>query len=413
MKVSLLKSNWLIFSWGILLLTIVGCTSNKPPSHLKGKWRFVFKVGQEQLPFNAEIIQESNRLQFYTVNGDERIRADEFEVRGDSLFIRLPIFNTALIGKLEAGNIKGNYFDYSRKGDYQIPFSATKDSTSRFAIKGKPTQDVSGKWKVAFSPGSDNEYPALGVFEQKGNQAFGTFLTTTGDYRYLEGNVFGDSLFLSCFDGSHVFLFKAKVNDTRIEGDFWSGNHWQENWSGTRDENYELPNPNSLTFIKHGYSKLDFSFKNLNEETVSLTDKKFQDKVVIVQIMGSWCPNCMDETAYLVSLYNKFHQQGLEVVSLAFEKSDNVETNIHSLKRLKEHFDIPYEILIAGKASKTEAAQKLPMLNHVLSFPTSIFIDREGNVRKIHTGFSGPGTGEYYREFVEETDQFVSELLIE
>lgn len=121
----------------------------------------------------------------------------------------------------------------------------------------------------------------------------------------------------------------------------------------------------------------------------------------------------MDETAYLVSLHNKFHQQGLEVVSLAFEKSDDTEINTQSLNRLKEHFSIPYEILLAGKASKTEAARKLPMLNHVLSFPTSIYIDREGKVRKIHTGFSGPGTGEYYKEFVEKTNQFVTELLIE
>ena len=129
--------------------------------------------------------------------------------------------------------------------------------------------------------------------------------------------------------------------------------------------------------------------------------------------MGSWCPNCMDETAYLVSLYNKFSGQGLEVISLAFEKSDNEETNLRSLKRLKEHFDVPYEILLAGMASKTEAAQKLPMLNHVLSFPTTIYIDRKGEVRRIHTGFAGPGTGEYYSEFVEETDRFVTQLLIE
>lgn len=402
-----------MFSLTILTLCFLGCEEEEQPSELKGQWRFIFKIGKEDLPFKAEILEESGKLQFYAINGGERIRADEFEARGDSLFIRLPIFNTALIGKLENGAISGNYFDYSRKDDYRIPFTALKDSTTRFPITTEPVQDVSGKWKVEFSPGSDNEYPALGVFEQKGNRAFGTFLTTTGDYRYLEGNVSGDSLLLSCFDGSHVFLFKAKVDGDHIEGDFWSGNHWQENWVGERDETFELPDPTSLTFIKNGYSKLDFTFKNINGETVSLDDERYQDKVVIVQVMGSWCPNCMDETAYLVSLYNKFHQQGLEVVSLAFEKSYNIETNIHSLNRLKEHFDIPYEILLAGKANKTEAAKKLPMLNHVLSFPTSIFIDREGKVRRIHTGFSGPGTGEYYQEFVEETDNFVTQLLIE
>lgn len=413
MKASLLKASSPIFSAAVLILCLLSCKEEKQPLQLIGQWRFVFKIDNAELPFNAEILKENDTLQFYVINGEERIRCDEFEVRDDSLFIRLPIFNTALIGKIEGGIISGNYFDYSRKDDYQISFSAIKDSSTRFPVTAEPALNVSGKWKVMFSAGSDNEYPALGIFEQVGNRAFGTFLTTTGDYRYLEGNVSGESLMLSCFDGSHVFLFKAKVSGDHIKGDFWSGNHWQESWTGVRDEDFELPDPSTLTFIKHGYSKLDFSFKNINGETVSLNDEKFKNKVVIVQIMGSWCPNCMDETAYLVSLYNQFHEQGLEVVSLAFEKSDNVETNIHSLNKLKKHFEIPYDILLAGKASKTEAAQKLPMLNHVLSFPTSIFIDKEGKVRKIHTGFSGPGTGEYYRGFVKETDKFVSQLLME
>lgn len=402
-------------SWiaGLVLLFVVGCAEKQPSTALQGTWLFQFDIGEETLPFNAEIVEEDGRMQFYTINGDERIRADEFEVKGDSVQIRLPIFNTALIGRLEDGSISGNYFDYSRKDNYHIPFKAQKSKDSRFSTTVPAKVNVAGKWRVKFSPGSDNEYDAIGVFTQKENKAFGTFLTNTGDYRYLEGNVVGDSLMLSCFDGSHVFLFKAKIEGNRIEGDFWSGNHWQENWTGERDEKYELPDPTTLTLLKPGFSKVAFSFPNIEGKVVSLADKRYEDKVVVIQIMGSWCPNCMDETAYLVSLYEKFHAQGLEVISLGFEKSDNEETNIRSLKRLQDHFHVPYEILLAGKANKEEAAKKLPMLNHVLSFPTSIFIDRKGDVRRIHTGFAGPGTGEYYQEFVEETDNFVTQLLIE
>ena len=408
MKASLSKVNFLF----VAIVLAFGC--NKPaPKSIQGTWRFVFDLGHSELPFEAEIVKENEVLSFYAINGEERIRADVFEYRNDSVFVQLPIFNTALVGKVQEGKINGNYYDYSRKGDYSIPFKATKGFESRFEFAKEPEVNVSGKWKIAFSPGSDNEYAAIGQFEQQGNKASGTFLTTTGDYRFLEGNVSGDSLFLSCFDGSHVFLFKAKLKGDKIVGDFWSGTHWQENWIGERDADFELPDATSLTFLKPGYSEVDFSFKNLNGNEVSLQDDAYSNKVIVVQIMGSWCPNCMDETAYLVSLHNKYHSQGLEVISLAFEKSDNQSTNIHSLQRLKEHFDVPYEILLAGKASKTEAAKKLPMLNHVLSFPTSIFIDRTGKVRRIHTGFSGPGTGEYYHEFVEETDKFVTQLLIE
>lgn len=401
-----------VYLLSFLLLTSFGCAEKHAEKTLVGNWLFKFNLVEATLPFNAQIIENEGKLQFYAVNGNERIRADVFDVKGDSLFVQLPIFNTALIGKLTDESIEGIYFDYSRKEDYQITFSATKSFKSRFIALQPASVNVSGKWKVEFSPGSDNAYMAIGEFQQEGSKATGTFLTTTGDYRYLDGNVSGDSLFLSCFDGSHAFLFKAKVFGDSINGAFWSGTHWQENWIGVRDDNYELPDADELTFLKPGCEQLEFSFPNMDGVTVSLSDDRFQEKVVIVQLMGSWCPNCMDETAYLVQLHEKFHQQGLEIISLAFEKSDK-ETNIRSLKRLKSHFNIPYEILLAGKASKKEAANKLPMLNHVLSFPTSIFIDREGKVRRIHTGFSGPGTGQYYQEFVEETDRFVTQLLIE
>jgi thiol-disulfide isomerase/thioredoxin len=391
----------------------LGCTPSQNGDDLKGTWRFALNLGEEELPFKAEIKEENGELRFYVVNGDERIRADEFKFEEDSLYIRLPIFNTALIGKYDGENVIGVFRDYSRKGEYRIPFVATKGDDSRFPIGNGAPSDVNGKWKVEFSPGSDNEYLAMGKFEQRGNQAYGTFLTTTGDYRYLEGNVVGDSLYLSCFDGAHAFLFKARINGDAMDGNFWSGNHWQENWTGVRSADYELPDPTSLTFLNPGYSKVDFSFENMDGQIVRLSDESYKEKVVIVQLMGSWCPNCKDETAYLVSLHKKFHEQGLEIVALAFEKSENKETNLSSLNRMKDHFQVPYEILLAGRASKTEAAQKLPMLNHVLSFPTTIFIDRNGEVRRIHTGFSGPGTGEYYHEFVEETDKFVTQLLIE
>jgi peroxiredoxin len=398
----------------MLLSLISGCAEKQDRSaDLVGNWLVNMELPGAVLPFNARIVMDGDAIQFYAINGDERIRAEEFLVEKDSFFVSLPVFNTALIGKVSDGEVTGNFHDFTRKGDYQIPFKATRSFENRFSNLSKPTVDVSGKWKVLFSPASDGEYEAIGVFEQLGAKATGTFLTTTGDYRYLEGNISGDSLFLSCFDGSHAFLFKARISGDSIFGDFWSGNHWRENWTGIRDESFKLPDPSSLTFLKPGYTKLDFEFENLEGETVSLSDQQFENKVVIVQIMGSWCPNCKDETAYLVSLHEKFHDQGLEVISLAFEKSDNKQTNIKSLERLRDHFGVPYEILIAGKASKKEAAQKLPMLNHVLSFPTSIFIGRNGEVRKVHTGFSGPGTGEYYQEFVEETDRLVTQLLIE
>ena len=238
-------------------------------------------------------------------------------------------------------------------------------------------------------------------------------MTETGDYRFLEGNVYNDSIYLSCFDGSHLFLFKALLKQDSLIGTFWSGTHWEEPWVAVRNESFELTNPDSLTFLKEGYSELAFTFPNIDHDNVSLKDEKYNGKVVIVNIMGPWCPNCKDETAYLTQLYNKNHEKGLEIIALSFDKSDDFETSKQNIIKLKTFFNADYDFLIAGKADKIATAKSLPMLDHIMSYPTTVFIDKKGKIRKINTGFYGPATGAYYTRYVEQTNEFVTKLLAE
>ena len=176
-----------------------------------------------------------------------------------------------------------------------------------------------------------------------------------------------------------------------------------------------LPSANELTFLKEGYDSLDFSFPDEDGNMVSLTDERFDNKVVIVQIMGTWCPNCLDESKYYTKYYQANAERGLEIVALAFEYAKTEDKAFASIKRLRDKLDISYPILLAqyGTSDKAKAQEKLPMLNHVLSYPTSIFIDKTGKVRKIHTGFNGPATGEKYEEFKTEFESFVGGLLQE
>ena len=53
------------------------------------------------------------------------------------------------------------------------------------------------------------------------------------------------------------------------------------------------------------------------------------------------------------------------------------------------------------------------MLNKVMGFPTTIIIDKKGVVRKIHTGFSGPGTGVYYEKYIAGFENFINKLIKE
>jgi thiol-disulfide isomerase/thioredoxin len=394
-------------------LLLSGCET-KPsqtiPLQTSGDWLFELVIEGHTIPFHAKIETDSVGTKFWVHNGAERIEADLVEVKDDSLIVQLAVFNTVLKALfLSDSTLKGAYFDYSRE-NYSIPLVGSK-GTPRFPQLDSARVSLAGRWAVGFSPGTDDGYPAVGEFKQNGNYVEGTFLTTTGDFRFLEGTVSGDSVLLSAFDGAHALLFKARIAGDSIFGGFWSGNHWQEPWIGVRNEKAMLPNPETLTFLNPGYKRLAFSFKDIEGNVVSLSDKRFRNKVVIVQLMGSWCPNCMDETSYLVEVYKQYHAEGLEVIALAFERESDELNAIRNLSRWRTHFSIPYTILLAGSSSKDEASEKLPMLNRVLSFPTTIIIDRKMKVRRIYTGFSGPGTGEYYTDFTNRMDLLLVDLL--
>ena len=402
------------FLFSILVIFILSsCNQDKIEFLSYGTYRAELKVQDNQiLPFLFKVI-DTNSIEVY--NAEEVIEVDEIEYQNDSVYIQTPVFEGYIVAKIENQKLTGSFIKESL--DRIVPFSAEK-SSARFKDElSKPTTNISGNWETVFSPNSEvDKYIAKGVFNQKGNLVTGTFRTTTGDYRYLEGIISGDSLKLSTFDGAHAFLFTAKVTDSTMIGNFYSGNHWKEPFVAKLNNNYELPHEDNLTYIKEDYEKFDFSFPDETGKLISLSDDRFKNKVVLVQIMGTWCPNCLDESKYYVNYLKENPSQDLEIISLAFEVAKTKEKALDRIMRLKKRIAIKYPVLLADYgniADKKLAAKKLPMLNHIISYPTTIFIDKKGEVRKIHTGFNGPATGNKYLEFKKEFENFVSTIFNE
>jgi thiol-disulfide isomerase/thioredoxin len=252
-------------------------------------------------------------------------------------------------------------------------------------------------------------------FQQQGNRLTGTFLTPSGDYRYLSGVVHGDSLQLSCFDGSHAYYFGATLDaDGKLSnGVFASGPTWLERWSAVKDPKARIDETISAMQLRPGEESLGFRFPDLDSQWVSLTDERFRGKVVVIQIMGSWCPNCMDETAFLSEYYRENKNRGIEMVALAYEYTTDFQRASKSLKKFRDKFKVGYPMLITGVTStdslKTE--KTLPELTPIKAFPTTIFIGRDGRVKKIHGGFYGPGSGEYYDAFRKEFNETIDGLI--
>ncbi|MCR9076600.1 MAG: hypothetical protein NXI07_11225, partial [bacterium] len=212
--------------------------------------------------------------------------------------------------------------------------------------------DFSGRWRVEFETSDE---PAIGVFEVDENQiATGTFLTTTGDYRFLEGRVDGPYLRLSAFDGAHAFLFHARMQeDGSIKGDFWSGNWHHETWTAFRDDEATLPDAFEQTTITDERALADAVFKDIDGNPTRVLDAldETNAKARVLEIFGTWCPNCSDAGRELVSLKEKYGDD-LGIVGLAFEVTEDFERSSQQVQRHHEHIGSDWEVLIAGLSDK-------------------------------------------------------------
>lgn len=387
----------------------------------KGTWRGVLTLSEKKneiiLPFNFDVSYYKNKIILTVRNAEEKITVNDIKIQHDSVFIKMPLFDSEFKTVLKNDTLRGVWINYNKKEKNTIPFEAYYNDTRRFVTDKTSTIDFGGKYEVTFDAGKESEYKAVGIFAQVGNKLTGTFLTETGDYRYLEGSVQNNNMALSCFDGSHAFLFFANSPKTSGKADSLSGEAFYgisgtEKWTAVRNESFELKDPESITYLKNPDEKVYFSFPNLNGQTVSLTDERFKNKVVIIQLMGTWCPNCMDETAYLAQVYKQYKSKGLEIVALAYERTTDFEKAKNNVIRAKKKFNADYEFLITGLNGATKASESMPFLNKVSAFPTTLILDRKHRVKSIYTGYNGPATGKAYENYKAKTESLLQQLLL-
>lgn len=398
----------------IFLLTAIAFSCSKPADLKTGTWRASLNLQEHDLPFNLRIVSDyTGGYDAYLKNAGEELLLDEVTFINDSINIVLHVFDAQIRAAVRENSLEG-FYTVNYNPAYKVPFKAIFDQAYRF----RPTDttaivaDFSGTYEVLFVNETDTTQ-SIGIVNQKGNHATGSFLTTTGDYRYLEGGVFNDTLFLSTFDGNHAYLFEAVKKDSLLTGDFWSGKTYHQSWTGFKNEKASLPDAESLTYLKPGYKTITFTFPDLNNRNVSLTDERFKNKVVILQLFGTWCPNCMDETKFLSPWYDNNKARGVEVLGLAFERKPDFNYAVERVNKMKSKWSVNYNFVIAGVDDKSQASDALPALNKVAAFPTTIFIGKDGNVKHIHTGFEGPGTGAYHERWKQRFNEIVNELLTE
>jgi thiol-disulfide isomerase/thioredoxin len=400
-----------------IAIVLAACTT-KEQNDVKirqGVWRGVINIQGKDLPFNFIVEDDSTgKTKLFIKNAQESLEIDEVKFSNDSIRATLHIFDSELKAKISGDSLAG-FFIKNYEKNYRLPFRAAYGQGFRFTkvVAETKVPDFTGKYAVTFINDRDTTI-AVGIFTQKENHAEGTFLTPTGDYRFLEGEIINDTMHLSTFDGNHAYLFTAVKNkDGNLTGDYWSGKSWHESWTGVRDESAALPDSKTLTYLKEGFDKIEFRFPDENGNIITPADAKYKNKVLILQLMGTWCPNCMDETKFLTEWYEKNKHRNIEIIALAYEAKPDFAYASSRVKKMKAKLNIPYEVVIAGTRDKEEASKTLPMLNKISAFPTTIIVGKDGFVKEIDTGFSGPGTGIYYDRYKQHFNEVINDLLLQ
>lgn len=359
------------------------------------------------LPFNFSVTNDSTLV----VQNSSEIVDFSIVYSNDSIFIKSKVFEGFIKGVLVENKINGFFTIESL--DRSVPFSSYKNN-NRFNIDFDENKKLTlNRWKFTFNPNKDNASFSVGIFNSIGeNEISATFRTTTGDYGYMHGGYKENKIVLSTFNGSRAYLFEAEMNKDSIEGVMYAGNHSKTIVKGVLDNDFELSNEYSLTSLKGKNQKFDFSFENTLGKLISIDDKFYDGKSMVVQLMGSWCSNCLDESKFYVDYMNKNELKDIEFVALAFEYAKTKDDALNSIQKLKKQLGINYPILLAqyGSSDKSRALEKFPMLNKIISYPTTIFLDKNKDVIKIHTGFNGPATGEKYTEFINEFNSTIKFL---
>lgn len=401
-----------------LTLSLLFVSSCKQPDDGTKTYRAVVKR-EDGLPivFNIEQEKKGDAIVWNIINAGEKILVDDVTQKGDSLLINLPFFEAQLnLIKSDKG-YQGNWYKRTSKGDQTVPVFIEEGEERLVLAGGKAKFNLSGRWSVVFTKETGKEVNAIAEFEQRGDSLTGTFLTATGDYRYLEGVVKNDSLVLSTFDGTHAYFFSAKImHEGKLDnGVFASGPVYKESWVAVRDSLGSIDETKALMQLKGVENKLKFRFPDLDSNLVGINDERFKNKVVVVQILGSWCPNCMDETAFLSEYYKKNTAKGVEVIGLAYEYTTEFAVARKNLMRFKNRFKVDYPMLITGVTSSDSlrTEKTLPEMTEIKAFPSMILIGKDGTVRKTHAGYAGPATGIHHETFKKKFQEDIDALLQE
>ena len=401
---------------------LVAQKSSKP---LSGTYLGQFTLHGYPVPFRFRLNSTGKHPDLTLFNADEKVVLPLLMPAGatDSLRVLIEQYDAELVFAAAAG---GKLSGYYKRYNLAKPFIPLAFTAKPATLGGGHSAYLNNFQTYDLSIGkAEASEQAIGLFDLTPlGRAAGSVLTNSGDYRYMEGRMGSpdgslneenkNDFYLSVFSGAspNLLVMKAinvvnnKVSSFKVfRGVLVS--------PGGTDSVKAVFNRYTLTGLKPGKNSISFSLYNEKGKLVSFSDVRYKNKVVLVTLMGTWCPNCIDEARFLGPWYKNNKHRGLEVIGLSFERKNDSAYANKAIARTKARLELDYEILFAGQNKKDDVLKVLPELNGFNGYPTLLFIDRKGFVRKIHTGYTGPATRKFYSEFKTDFESTVNKLLDE
>lgn len=412
-------------------LLLTGNAALAADAGISGQWDAVLSRNGADIPFRLDITGEGAGLKGVFYDGFKPYEATTHaSFQNGNLVLDLEHYLTTINAKLEGGQLNGSVLAQGRESSAQYTFRATRHVDAPASAAAAP--QIAGTWIIPLAtPSSKGEKAFRFVVQQRGAEVAGAILRIDGDTGSYSGAFKDGRWVLSHFDGGRpgVIQVTPKSDGTleiRQQVDRPAKASGEYGNDSTPDGRYAnsltayradvaaakgLPQPEDFlthTTASNPDDTFKFSFPDADGRLVTQDDPRFKGKVVVAVVTGTWCPNCHDEAQYLVQLDKTYRDQGLAIVALNFEEPDQQDT----LKRQKafiKQYGVKYTYLTAG--SPAQMWEKVPQLNHLDTWPATVFIGRDGKVKAVHSGFASPASGEFHAQLQQEFTSRIEHLL--
>ncbi|HLA69453.1 MAG TPA: TlpA disulfide reductase family protein [Bacteroidota bacterium] len=403
---------WALFCFPLLLL--LACQKPIPE---RATWSGTIILAENQkLPLRLEIDFASSPPSGSFLVGEERTAIPEISRNGDSLSIILSEYGAAMHGKWDGKSWNGAFFRY-RKDTVRLEFSASPEPAepAKPAASSPPGVHLVGTFQVYYNNPDGIDSTTMAKFWTRGDSVFGTFIDPSGDHGLMVGTQSGTTARVGRFTGWQANLIELEQREGQWRGKYYARQFPPQVFSlVSRPSIPSKPLDPRRTRMRNPSAPFVFAGVTADGDSMRSSDPRFKGKALIVDIMGTWCHNCLDEAPLLEQLYKEYKDKGLEIIGLSFEVTNDVTVARGNLDIYRKRHGLTFPLVYSGSLDALNVDAKIHgQLEDFFAYPTSIFINKKGKVEHLHWGFKGPGTGEEYQQEVTRFYEYVQKLVRE